>query len=223
MDWRYNTIWFEQLNQDNICFHDFKTQKSLSAKFDKAEYAILQHYKFKESSFDNLPHSDKLLFVDFDWANFKDFNGIGRFQNLKRLEFHYCVKLESDNGIKTLKNTLQHLHINQSKKFEHSKELYQLKKLKVLCLNSCAPIDSLKFLKYFPKLLDFRFVDTNILDGDLTPILEHPTIRTVGFLNKRHFNYTNEQIKAELDLKSTKKYKHVVYKGQYETFRYDYE
>jgi hypothetical protein len=223
MDWRYNTIWFDQLNQDNIYEQNFKTQKYLSAKFDKVEYAILQHYKFKEYSFDNLPKSDNLIYLDFDWGNLKNFQGIDRFKNLKRLELQYCVKLENDNGIKALKNTLQHLHIDQSKKFEHSRELYQLKKLKVLCLNSCAPIANLKFLKHFPQLLDFRFVDTNILDGDLTPILEHPTIRTVGFLKKRHFNYTDDEIQAELDLKSSKKYKHIVHKGQYETFRYDYE
>jgi hypothetical protein len=223
MDWRYNTIWFSQLNQDNICEQDFKAQRILKDKFDKVEYAILQHYKFNEYSFDNLPESDKLIYLDFDWANFKDFQGIDRFKNLKRLELHYCLKLENDNGIKSLKNTLQHLHINQSKKFEHSSELYQLKKLKVLCLNSCAPIASLKFLKHFPKLLDFRFVDTNILDGDLTPILEHPTIRTVGFLNKRHFNYTDEKLKTLLNLKSTKEYKHITHKGQYQTYRYDYE
>jgi len=223
MDWRYNTIWLEQLDKDNFCEQDFKTKKHLNDKFDKAEYAILQHYKFKEYSFDNLPQSDKLLYANFDWANFKDFKGIGRFQNLKRLELHYCVKLENDNGIKPLKDTLQHLHINQSKKFEHSSELYQLKKLKVLCLNSCSPIANLKFLNHFPELLDFRFVDTNIIDGDLTPILEHPTIRTVGFLNKRHFNYTDDQIKAELNLKSTKEYKHIVYKGKFQTYRYDYD
>lgn len=223
MDWRYNTIWFEQLNQDNILVQNFKEQKLLSNKFDKVEYVILKHYKFKEYSFDNLSPSNKLIYLDFDWANFKNFQGVDKFKNLKRLELHYCLKLENDNGIKSLKNSLQHLHINQSKKFEHSDDLYHLKKLKVLCLNSCAPITNLKFLKNFPELLDFRFVNTNILDGDLTPIIEHPTIRTVGFLNKRHFNYTYDQIKAELKLKSIKEYKHIVYKGEYQTFRYDYE
>jgi hypothetical protein len=223
MDWRYNTIWFEQLAKGNIFEQNFKSQSLLKNKFANVEYAILQHYKFKETSFDNLPQSDKLLYIDLLWGNFRDLRGIDRFKNLKRLELHYCVKLENDSGIKSLKNTLQHLHINQAKKFEHTSELYQLKKLRVLCLNSCAPVANLKFLKHFPKLLDFRFVNTNILDGDLTPILEHPTIRSVGFVNKRHFNYTDQQIDSELNLKSTKKYMHVVHKGPYETFRYDYE
>ncbi|MBS1666457.1 MAG: hypothetical protein JST58_03690 [Bacteroidetes bacterium] len=223
MDWRYNTIWFSQLNNNNICNQDFTVQKNLKENFDKVEYAILKYYKFKEYSFANLPQSDKLIYLDFDWANFKDLQGIDRFKHLKRLELHYCLKLENDKGLKSLKNTLQHLHISQSKKFEHSRELYELKKLKVLCLNSCAPIANLKFLNHFPELLDFRFVNTNILDGDLTPILEHPTIRTVGFLNKRHYNYSDKKIEAELSLKSTKEYTHITLNGQFKTFRYDYE
>ena len=82
---------------------------------------------------------------------------------------------------------------------------------------------NLKFLSNFPKLIDFRFVDTNIIDGDLTPILKHPTIRTVGFLNKRHYNYTDKQLESELNLKSSKEFKHYVDKGEYQTFRYDFE
>jgi len=156
-------------------------------------------------------------------ANFKDLSGIDRFEKLKRLELHYCTKLVTDFNISALKDTLEFLHINQSKKYTPTSELFQLKNLKVLCLNACGSVDNLKFLNYFPKLIDFRFVDTNILDGDLTPILEHPTIRTVGFLNKRHYNYSEEKMKSELELKSTEKYKEYVYKDEFKTYKYNYE
>jgi len=170
-----------------------------------------------------LPKSEKLLYLELNWANFKDFDGIEKYNHLKRLELHYCVKLESDKGLSQINDSLEFLHINQSKKFSFTKELLKLTKLKVLCLNSCAPIDSLDFLRHFPNLIDFRFVDTNILDGNLKPILEHPTIRTVGFLNKRHYNYKDDQIKLELENKYENEYKTVVHKGQYLTYRYDYE
>jgi hypothetical protein len=114
------------------------------------------------------------------------------------------------------------LHINTSKKFDFTNELIQLEKLKVLCLNACGPLDNLDFLKYFPNLIDFRFVNTNILDGNLMPILEHPTIRTVGFLNKKHYNFKDEKLKLELENKFDYDYKTIEYKGQYLTYRYDY-
>ena len=68
-------------------------------------------------------------------------------------------------------------------------------------LNSCGPIENLDFLKNFPKLTDFRFVKTNILDGNLNPIIEHPTISSVGFSDKRHYNNKSENIKLILENK----------------------
>jgi len=225
MDWRFNTIWLEQLEQDNVFQQDFKenTIATENKNFEDAEYGIIWHLKEKLNSFDNLSESYRLLYLELNWANIKNFEGIEKFKNLKRLELHYCVKLENDKGLSQLKDKIEFLHINQSKKFKFTDELHELKKLKVLCLNACGSLDNLDFLKNFPDLVDFRFVDTNVLDGNLKPILEHPTIRTVGFLNKKYYNYKDEKIKLELDNKFKSEYKTIVYKGQYLTFRYDYE
>ena len=222
MDWRYNTIWFEQLKEDNYLNQDFKKIAKIESAFSIVEYAILWHLKHKETSFDQLPSSNKLSYLELNWANIKDFKGIDKFENLKRLELHYCTKLENDLGLSKLNETLQYLHINQAKKFKFTDELLSLKALRVLCLNACGPIDDLSFLKHFPNLIDFRFVDTNVLDGNLTPMIEHPTIRSVGFLNKRHYNLKDEQVNLKLDLKSNTEYRYIAYKGQYHTYRYDY-
>jgi hypothetical protein len=223
MDWRYNTIWFDQIDKNNLFHSNFKDKLISDLNFEDIEYAMTFYYKYKELAFDALPKSSKLLYLEMNLANFKDLSGIDRFEKLKRLELHYCTKLVTDFNISALKDTLEFLHINQSKKYTPTAELFQLKNLKVLCLNACGSVDNLKFLNFFPKLIDFRFVDTNVLDGDLTPILEHPTIRTVGFLNKRHYNYSEKQMKSELELKSTEKYKEYVYKDEYKTYRYNYE
>ncbi len=55
--------------------------RSGSVLLDKVEYAILKHYKFKEYSFANLPNQIiDAVYFDFDWANFKDLQGIDRFK-----------------------------------------------------------------------------------------------------------------------------------------------
>ena len=225
MDWRFNTIWFEQLEQDKIFQKDFKedTIATENKNFENSEYAIIWHLKEKLNSFENFVENEKLRYLELNWANIKSFDGIEKFKNLKRLELHYCVKLETDFGIGRIQDNIEFLHINTSKKFKFTGELLQLKKLKVLCLNSCGAIDNIDFLKDLPNLIDFRFVDTNILDGNLKPILEHPSIRTVGFLNKKHYNYKDEKLKLELENKFNHDYKTVVYKEQYMTYRYDYE
>ncbi len=223
MDWRYNTLWFDQVEKDKIYTQDFKEKTSSGNFIDKAQYAFINHLKHEKTPLSSLLTADNILYLDLTWANILDFQGIQNFKTLKRLETHYCVKLETDKGLGMLSESLEFLHINQSKKFVFSEELFQLRKLKVLCLNVCAPIDNLNFLKHFPQLIDFRFVDTNILDGNLKPIIEHPTIRTVGFIGKKHYNMKESQVKLELENKSDKEYKTIAYKGEYQTFRYDYD
>jgi hypothetical protein len=224
MDWRFNTIWLEDLEQSKIFSKNFKENsiQTENKNFNNSEYAIIWHLKEKLNSFDNLSETDKLLYLELNWANIKNFTGLEKFNNLKRLELHHCVKLEDDKDLSVLRNSLEFLHISQSKNFEFTDELLKLKKLKVLCLNACAPIENLNFLNSFPNLIDFRFVNTNILDGNLKPILEHPTLRTVGFLNKKHYNYKLEKIKQELENKCDKEYKTIIKKGEYSTYRYDY-
>lgn len=220
MDWRYNTIWFDQISESNIFHCNYKDKLFSKNKFEDVQYAMTFYFKHKGLAFDLLPKSDKLLYLDMSLANIKDLSGIDKFTNLKRLELHYCTKLESDFNISSLKKTLEFLHINQSKKYTPTDELLKLKNLKVLCLNTCGPIENLQFLKHFPNLIDFRFVDTNVLDGDLSPIIDHPTIRTVGFINKRHYNLTEQKIKEALKLKSTTEYKDFAYKGDFLTYKY---
>jgi hypothetical protein len=223
MDWRFNTIWFDQIPDSNIFNCNYKDKLFSENKFEDVEYATTCYFKYKGLAFDLLPQSDRLLYLDMSLANIKDFSGIDRFKNLKRLELHHCVKLENDKGLGQLGDKLEFLHINLSKKFKFTDELLRLKKLKVLRLNTCGQLDNLDFLNNFPNLIDFRFVDTNVLDGNLKPIIDHPTIRTVGFINKRHYNYRDDKIKLELENKFNSDYKTIVHKGQYLTYRYDYE
>jgi hypothetical protein len=225
MDWRYNTLWFEQMELGKIYVENFKEKTTYDNenKIEKAEYAFLDHLNNEKNPILNLLPTEKILYLDLTWANIKSFECLHNFTALKRLETHYCLKLETDSGLSRFSETLEFLHINQSKKLIFSEQLLQLKKLKVLCLNNCAPIESLDFLKHFPQLIDFRFVDTNVLDGNLNPILDHPSIRTVGFLDKKHYNNKSDKLQLELDCKFENEYKTKVYKGEFMTYRYDYD
>ena len=220
MDWRYNTVWFDQIPK-NIQYHqDLKEEEFDRSSFQNAEYAVIWHFKKGPTPFDKIPGSDKLKYLEFNWANFKSLDGIDKFPNLKRLELHYCTKLESFTGVENIHHSLEYLHINQSKKLRVESALSTLKNLKVLCLNNCGDIRELDFLSNFPELIDFRFVDTNVLSGNLTPILKHPTLKSIGFLNKRHYNYKFEVLSALLNEKINGEFKDTIYKGEYKTFKY---
>ncbi|MEY2196648.1 hypothetical protein AB7942_28630 [Neobacillus sp. BF23-41] len=224
--WRNNTIWFDEIPNNLFLQLNLKEEKLKEDIVKDIEYLILWHYKkSKLCNFADIP--ENLVFLNLIWSNIQNFLGIKKLSKIKRLELDYCGKLENDNGISKLADTLEYLHINNSKKFVPSKEFFSLKNLRVLSLNSCGSLENLSFLSQFPKLIDFRFVDTNVIDGDLTPIIEHPTIRSVGFLNKRHYNISEEKMDSLLKEKNEGvDYKTTIMKRdgsrKYYTFRYNF-
>ena len=71
----------------------------------------------------------------------------------------------------------------------------QAKTLRILRLNRCGEVPNLGFLDGLPSLEEFRFVGTNVVDGDLSPLLR---LRSVGFDRKRHYSHTPKQLDALL-------------------------
>ena len=207
MDWTFNSILFDEIDVNKVYQKDLKNNDISwpNQNFGNSEYAILWHLKTTDKIENQIPKSDNLKFLQLNWANITDFSLIAdKFTKLKRLELQCCIKLLNDDFIDGLSENLEHLHILTSKKFIFEQNLLKLKNLRILCLNDCGPIENLDFLKLFPKLEDFRFVNTNILDGNLKPILEHPTIKSVGFLNKRHFNIKDLEMQKLLGEKTNK-------------------
>jgi len=219
MNWTYNTIWTEQLPVGE--FQNVKCKNTKASLSDPiiGSYFMVSNFRPKDRCFENYPAITTATYLELNLSNVHSFRGISKLGRIKRLELHYCTKLERDEGLSELKDEIEWLHINQSKKFSPVDDLFSLKKLKVLCLNSCAPLENLKFLSEFPELVDFRFVDTNVLDGDLTPLFEHSSLLNVGFLDKRHYNRTEKEADAFFEdrVQSAKEW---VSKGEFRTFRY---
>lgn len=68
--------------------------------------------------------------------------------------------------------------------------------LRVLGVDKAAPIPTLAFLDALPNLESFGFGSTSVEDGDMAPILRHPTIRYVQMVNKRHYSHSDKDIDA---------------------------
>jgi len=45
----------------------------------------------------------------------------------------------------------------------------------------------------------FSFVETNVEDGDLSPLLELPTLRYVGTMDRKRYNYRFEELNKILE------------------------
>ena len=222
MDWRFNTIWFDKIENNLLFSKDYKKNQLLSNNDNpfNSEYFIFWY--MKEKNLNDLIYYKNIKYLELNSSSLKNFETFQNIQTIKRLDLHYCTKLLTDFGISKLKNSLQILHVNQSKKFTFKTELIELKNLKVLSLNNCGEIENLDFLENLPDLIDFRFVNTNIKSGDLNPIIKHKKIKSVGFLNKRHYSHKTEEIEKILNEKKTDLKIINEFKDDFFTFRYDF-
>jgi hypothetical protein len=168
---------------------------------DALRYLVLWHHKFGDNGTGNIDAPTELEYLELSWSNTQAIGALP--SGLMRLELHYCTKLESAQGLAASCPGLRHLHLNHCKKFRDLASLLELKDLEVLCLNTCGDIPDLKFLAGFGRLRDFRFVDTKVVDGDLSPLLTHPRLESVGTLDKKHYSHKAAEIEAALAAKAS--------------------
>lgn len=181
---------FKKLNTLLISWDDrirnIELNKSLKTLY-------INHYYPKEKNLSAFPLIPNLETLDIT-GNIVNLKGLPNFRKLKKLRLDYCLKLESIKDVTILKNSLTYLYIGQSKKLKDHAVTTDLKNLETLCFNSCGEIKSLDFLRKLKKLKDFRFVDTNIKDGNLAPLVKHPHLKHIAFNYARHFSHTEEEI-----------------------------
>ncbi|EMR05526.1 hypothetical protein C772_02498 [Bhargavaea cecembensis DSE10] len=184
---------------------DLNAEKAYHPNFEGIKYIHLYSYKKKEnksSNFFKFNQFENLLSLELVLTNVTEFNDFKGCHSLKRLGLWRNRNLQSFEGISDLSNHLEVLIIQYARKLKVDEELFQMKELKTLSLVGISPLESLDFLKHFPKLEKFVFVDTDVLNGDMTPLLEHPTLRYAGYLDKRHYNVKSDEMERLLKEKN---------------------
>ena len=119
--------------------------------------------------------------------------GLERFAQLEKIELNYCSKLHELCCLEGSKETLTILLLDHCKSVNNHDYAMRLKNVNVLAYNNCGNIPSIKFIEKMPSLKDFRFVGTDITDGDISPCLG---LNYAGFFNKKHYSHTSEQISS---------------------------
>lgn len=116
-------------------------------------------------------------------------DGFTAFTALRKAEFNYCRNLVSVSGVSG--SCIQELILNHCPKVTDLEAL-NCPGLSTLHYVDCRPIQSLVFLKRLIGLREFTFVGTDVIDGDLSPLVG---LRYSGFIDKRHFSHTYEEIR----------------------------
>ncbi len=180
---------------------DYTSDKEIVLSDYSCEALIVWHFNPKSKSFSDLPIAPNLKYLEVNFSNCTSLVGLEKYPNLQRLDLNYCTKLENFNGIDALSKDIFCLWIDHSQKLINHSEVALLPNLRTLGLHSCGTIQSLDFLSGLKKLTVFMFMNTNVADGNMNPLIEHtPKFEFVSFLSKRHFSHKYKDVCKILDL-----------------------
>lgn len=165
--------------------------------FDLAKLRKLwvNHYNRKDTDeFASLEPALESLSV---WsAPVKNIRGVGELAHLRKLSLAHLRNLTSLSGIEKL-TSLEELEIDSCRHIRSIDEIKTLVRLRKLWLNNDGDIDSLKPLNSLNCLRSVLFCDsTNIVDGDLSPLVRQNKLSNVSFRNRRHYSHRREYFGA---------------------------
>jgi protein phosphatase 1 regulatory subunit 7 len=161
----------------------------LPAPTNNLTQLYLGKFNSKSKNLEEIPDYPNLEELEFNQSPVTTLNGVSKFQKLKTASFNYLTKLEDISDISS--PTLELLDFHTCKKIKNHEIVKKLKSLKILRFNDCGEIPSISFIRDLPNLDDFRFVNTNVLNGDLTPCFG---LKSVGFFMKKHYSHTPEEM-----------------------------
>lgn len=186
-------------NLDALCELDVHWWPKLG--FDgclpKLRVLKLKGYRSKTEGVLGVPDLPELEDLELIQTPIATPTGIDRFSRLRRLAFYYLPKLRNiaPVGHAFGDSDLAILEFGHCPHITDHDRVSSIGSLKTLWFNHCGKVPTLQFLDALPDLQDFRFVGTEVLDGDLTPCLR---IRSVGFLDKKAYSHRYADFEARV-------------------------
>ena len=111
------------------------------------------------------------------------------FPKLRRLRFGGLRCLKSLDGLQHL-TSLVELNINTCRKITSIDEIASLRQLKMLHFSNNGSIQSISPVNALENLETFIFTEsTNVVDGDLSPLLMMPRLKDVSFQDRSHYSH----------------------------------
>jgi hypothetical protein len=147
--------------------------------------------RYRGNNVDRFTELRKLESLAILNAPIENLHGLASLTSLRALRLANLTKLKSLRGIEGL--NLEELEIHTCRAIGSIDPIGFLPALQALHLNNDGPIASLKPLDRLSKLRVLSFYEsTNVLDGDLSPLLRQRNLTRVSFQNRRHYSHARE-------------------------------
>lgn len=153
--------------------------------------AIYSGYNPKSKDLKDISNIFWLKKLEINNSTITSFAGSERFDSLVELEFNYCTNLQDICGFEKSRKKLKSLLFNHCKSIKNHECVAVFNELNILAFNNSGAIKSLNFTENMSSLNSFRFMGTDVLDGDITPCIG---LGYVSFTNKKHFTHKMEQL-----------------------------
>ncbi len=173
---------------------DFRTFKKLT---HLKRLTLLNPSLVTLDGIENLPNLEYLEI--YGNRNFVSLTPLKSLSNLRKLYLEKCSKLEDVHVLKDCKN-LTSIAIEDCKNLKDNDAVFTLYNLKLLALRNSGDIKTLDGVRQMKHLERFLIYNTNVIDGDMTPLTASDHLTVCRFTHKKHYNLTEEDIPIKADL-----------------------
>lgn len=136
------------------------------------------------------------------YPRIESLEGLDSLPGLRDLQIYDSSRLTDISSLRR-GGRLTRLALDSCRKIDNLEDIADLTNLKVLKVSNCGYIDSIQQLNNF-KLLEVLFMtdSTNIVDGDLRPLLDLSHLRYLAMAIRRHYVPSVQEIRVDLGLTS---------------------
>lgn len=194
MTYSKTSIRFSEFPQLEDCSLEWRARCESLFSCAALKRLFLNRYKKKNvDAFSNLPSLERLGILN---APIENLVGLRNLKCLRYLRLGGLRCLTSLTGIEGLK-ALEELDVDTCRRIRSIREVSSLLLLRKLHLSNCGEIESLKPLESLKGLEWVTFVEsTNIVDGDISPLLLQGSLSRVSYQNRRHYTHRRESFGA---------------------------
>jgi hypothetical protein len=157
----------------------------LPAQTPSLRKLTLRKFSPQPSDLGLLPDAPLLDYLWIVAGSLASVEGIARFRSLELIRLALLPKLMRVAPLTSLLS-LRRLDIEACPNVIDIDQLRDLRSLEVLYIHNKS-IPSIAFLTDLPALQEVNLGETNVLDGDLSPLLRIPSVH---FVNRKHYSHT---------------------------------
>ncbi len=178
---------------------------SSQIKFDDHKPSLrrmfFEGYRAKEKNLGELPDAPNLRELGLLRSDIRDLSGIHKYPRLEKIFVTGARGLTSVADLSGCRD-LNEIELDGCKQVHDLLEtLDGCGGLEKLVLMKVSDLGNIQFIERMPNLKWLNMMDTNVIDGDMSFLLRHPSLEYAVFASKKHFSHTEAQVRSVLQAK----------------------